>query len=178
MNSSAVQKNILITGYPGVGKTTLIIKVANRLKAYNPIGFYTEEIRKTGRRLGFKLVSFDGCENVLAHVDIQSQHRVSKYRVDIEGFNKFLDKINFEITDSQLVIVDEIGKMECYSKKFQNLMIQLLNSNKPVIATIALKGSGFIKQVKERKDIIKLEVTQVNHEIIMHAIYKNIVKLI
>jgi nucleoside-triphosphatase len=83
-------KKFLITGRPGAGKTTLIKKAARMLQPFHPVGFYTEEIREQGERVGFQLVSLDGQSRVMSHVDIQSPFRVGRHRVDVEGFERFL----------------------------------------------------------------------------------------
>ncbi len=79
-----IKGNILITGIPGVGKTTLIKKLADALKNFHPAGFYTEEIREDGIRKGFALIGCDGRREVLSHTDIKSPYRVGKYKVDLK----------------------------------------------------------------------------------------------
>ena len=73
---------IILSGKPGVGKTTLVKKLASQI--YGPIcGFYTEEILKNGTRVGFRAVSLDNREEaVLVHADIKSPHRLGKYKVN------------------------------------------------------------------------------------------------
>ena len=111
-------KHILITGSPGIGKTTLIKRLFEEAAVLHPVGFYTEEIREGGIRRGFKLVGHDGREGILSHVDISSRYKVGKYRVDVTGFDRFLDTLKISESNSGLVIIDEIGKMECFSRKF------------------------------------------------------------
>ena len=156
--------NILITGLPGVGKTTLFIKLSEALEDSSPIGFYTAEIRERGERLGFELIDFDGRRELLSHVEIRDAHRVGKYGVNLKGFEDFLDSIPFLAPASRLVMIDEIGKMECFSSKFINLVRKILDSDRQFIATIALKGSGFIAELKKRSDIRLFEMTQRNRE--------------
>ena len=103
----SVHKNILITGVPGIGKTTLVKKLFARLTPPGPIGFYTEEIRKEARREGFKLFSSDGRSAILSHVQIGSPFSVGKYGVDVHGFEAFIDRIPFHGQDTSLVIIDE-----------------------------------------------------------------------
>ena len=76
-------KKFLIVGRPGAGKTTLIKKVAQILQPFHPVGFYTEEIREQGERVGFELVSLDGQRRIMSHVDIPGPFRVGKYGVDV-----------------------------------------------------------------------------------------------
>jgi nucleoside-triphosphatase len=151
---------ILITGSPGVGKTTLIKKLVESLP--EAVGFYTEEIRQGGVRKGFRLISLDGKEGVLSHVDFKSRYRVGKYKVDIETFERFIDEIPF--SESPVVIIDEIGKMECISSRFCSLVKELLNSDKTVIATIAKKGTPFIEEVKKTQGVMLLELSEQNRE--------------
>ena len=157
-----LSKNILIAGLPGSGKTTLIQKLADELREYGPVGFYTEEIRSHGARTGFRLTSLDGQKTgTLAHVDIRGPHRVGKYGVDLDGFEQFLGTLLLD-PSSRLVIIDEIGKMECLSAMFRDLVTSLLVADAPVIATIALKAGGFIGEVKHRGDVHLFEITERN----------------
>lgn len=157
--------HILITGLPGVGKTTLIRELAKRLAKYNPAGFYTEEIRDAqGAREGFRLVTLCGRQLVLSHIHHPGPYRVSRYGVDVSGFEQLLAELDFRHAQSRLIVIDEIGKMECLSRRFTDDMTALLNQPTMVIATIAMKGEGFIRQVKDRSDCRLVMVTRENRD--------------
>ncbi len=167
---SLIKKNLLITGLPGVGKTTLIKKLSEALRGLHPIGFYTEEIREEGVRKGFGLIDLKGKRGLLSHQDIRSDYKVGQYQVDIKGFEDFLDSISFFNPSTCLIIIDEIGKMECFSGRFKKLLTEILDSEKWVIATIALKGSGLIAEVKGRKDVKLFEITKKNRDFLFSEI--------
>jgi len=156
--------NILVTGYPGVGKTTVIKRLCQLLVPLKPVGFYTKEIREGGVRKGFELVSLDGRRGMLAHTDIKSEARVSKYGVDVAGFDAFLDSLGLPGTGKHPVVIDEIGKMECYSDKFRRMVRELLDTDCILIATIAARGTGLIAEVKKRHDVTVVEVTPRNRD--------------
>ncbi|NIM65391.1 MAG: NTPase [Candidatus Latescibacteria bacterium] len=164
------KKNILITGLPGVGKTTLIRRLSDELMQFHPVGFYTAEIRKGGVRKGFDLICFDGRRGILSHVDIRSSFKVGRYGVDVAGFEDFLESIPFRDPAAQLIVIDEIGKMECYSKRFKILLEDILNSQKTIIATIARKGGGIIAEVKKRPDVVMFEISRGNRDTILSEI--------
>jgi nucleoside-triphosphatase len=88
-------KNILITGKPGSGKTTLFGRLAEALRHLGPVGFYTQEIRESGVRKGFTLNGLDGSCGLLAHVDLSGEFRVGRYGVDVAGFENFTSRIPF-----------------------------------------------------------------------------------
>jgi nucleoside-triphosphatase len=169
-----MKKNILVTGLPGIGKTTLIKKLAEVLNDLNPIGFYTAEIREDTIRRGFELIGLDGRRGLLSHIDIKSPYRVGKYKVDIKGFEDFLDSIPFFNPSTPMVIIDEIGKMECLSDQFKKLLKETLDSEKWVIATIAFKGGGLITEVKERQDVKLFEITKKNRDSLFSEILKEV----
>jgi len=157
---TGLQKNILITGPPGIGKTTLIRKIAEALGDFMPCGFITEEIREHGIRKGFALRSLGGPASMLAHVDFPGPFRAGRYGVDVHGFEDFLRSVPLTGADTRLTIIDEIGKMECLSARFRDIVTLLLDSPVPLIATIALRGTGFIEQVKRRHDITLVGITE------------------
>ena len=169
-----IKKNLLITGLPGVGKTVLIKKLSEALKSFDPVGFYTEEIREGGERKGFELISLDGKKGLLSHKDLRSPNTVGRYKVDIKSFEDFLDSISFFNSLTRLIIIDEIGKMECLSNQFKRLLKEILDSEKWVIATIALKGSGLIAEVKGRQDVKLFEIIKGNRESLFSEILKEV----
>jgi len=155
----SIKKNILITGLPGVGKTTIIRQIHDALEFLHPVGFYTAEIREGGDRKGFELIDFADRRQILSHIKVKSPFRVGKYGVDVPGFESFLGEIDFFGPETDLIIVDEIGKMECLSAEFRHLIVRILDSSKPVITVIALKGGGIIEEIKRRDDVSLFEVT-------------------
>lgn len=174
MPPQTIRRHTFITGPPGVGKTTLIRKLAEGFPDLRPVGFYTEEIREGGVRVGFSAVSLDGRRQLLSHVQIPGPDRVGRYGVDVAGFDGFLDQIDLLESRSALIVIDEIGKMECLSLKFVKLVTALLDSPKPVVAAIALKGSGFIQQVKERPDVMIFEVHPTNRDRLLTELIERI----
>jgi len=156
---------ILLTGLPRCGKTTAIIKIIANLNRDKIAGFYTQEIRQGGVRKGFSWRRLDGVTGTLAHIDIKGPFRVGKYGVDVAAFEKSVVPIlDAEKTDTQLFIVDEIGKMECFSKEFVAAIRRLFKSDKSVLTTVALKGSGLISEVKDYPNTNLFNLTRHNSE--------------
>lgn len=172
--SSDLRRHVLLTGVPGVGKTTLIRALADRLAVYQPAGFYTEEIREQEIRKGFQLITLDGRRQMLAHVGHLGPHRIGRYRVDVDGFERLLAGLDLPHSPARLVIIDEIGKMECLSRRFREDMQALLDSSRIVVATIALKGEGFIRRVKGRRDCRLITVTLENRQHLVDGLFEEL----
>ena len=153
-----------------MGKTTVVQKIIERMRSLNMAGFYTTEIRSKGTRLGFELQGMNGKRRTLAHVDIHSRHRVGKYGVDTDGFDDFLEALDLLNPNVELIVIDEIGKMELFSNRFRKLVCDGLNSDKQILATIPIKGNEFIREIKRRLDIHLFEVPHGNRDHLPDAI--------
>ncbi|KAL3723629.1 hypothetical protein ACJRO7_035751 [Eucalyptus globulus] len=148
---AAPGKCLLVTGPPGVGKTTLITRVFESLKASNPHlkvqGFYTREIREGGDRVGFEAVTLDGRTGPLASSAISTSDSirwptVGKYKVDIASFESLALPLLQVKEDTDLYIIDEVGKMELYSSAFFPAVLKVLQSNIPLLASIPIPKNG------------------------------------
>lgn len=154
---------LLLTGRPGVGKTTVLRRAAEELADLKIRGFTTEEIREAGQRVGFRIETFDGRSDVLSHVKIRSPGRVSKYGVDLATLDRVLAE-QFSPPIGDVVLIDEIGKMETLSGRFVDTVASLLDSGVVFVATVALRGGGFIEAIKRRKEVVLWEVSRTNRE--------------
>ena len=153
----------LLTGRPGTGKTSLIKQVVAGL-GDKAGGFYTEEIRHGGSRLGFKLVTLDGEETVLAHINIDSPYRVSQYRVDIDNLDRVgVSALNQASKERPIIIIDEIGKMELFSAAFKEAVLKAIGSGKKVLGTIMLSPHPWADHIKQKPQVKLIEVTRINH---------------
>lgn len=164
LTRQAPSRILLLTGLPGVGKTTIMRRVADSLEGKSISGFLTEEIRERGQRKGFGIETFDGERAVLAHVDIRSAHRVGKYGVDVSAMDRIATHLLAADRQVEVYLIDEIGKMECYSARFVAVMKSLLDSGARVIATVPLRAGGFSREVRARLDVESWEVTRKNRE--------------
>ena len=168
---SSKNHKLLLTGFPGCGKTTAVMTIIEKLAGLKVSGFYTEEIRQNDVRKGFEWIRLDGPKGILAHIDLKTPLSVGKYRVDVAGFEKdVLPVLDVEECDADLFIIDEIGKMECLSGKFVDSVRKLFASEKAVLATIARKGSGFIEEVKNYPNVRVFNLTRNNNEQIIAQI--------
>jgi nucleoside-triphosphatase len=162
-----MKRAFLLTGKPGTGKTALI-KEALAMTKVKGGGFYTEEIRTGGIRQGFRIVTLDGQEATLAHVSISSPHQVSKYRVDIDSLNRVgVSALRRALKESDLIVIDEIGKMELLSPQFRETVTQAINSGKKVLGTIMLNPHPFADEIKRHPEVEMSLITKDNRTEVM-----------
>ncbi|BAT99875.1 hypothetical protein LR48_Vigan06g059900 [Vigna angularis] len=143
-------KCFLVTGPPGVGKSTLIMRVLESLRLNSSIklqGFYTREVRRAGQRVGFEVVTLDDRTAPLASLHFSSPESVGwpsvgKYKVDVASFESLaLPELQVR-EDTSLFIIDEVGKMELFSSSFFPAVLRVLESNIPVLASIPIPKFG------------------------------------
>ncbi|MDH5695261.1 MAG: NTPase [Dehalococcoidia bacterium] len=153
----------LLTGQPGTGKTSLLKQAIAGMKG-KAGGFYTEEIRSQELRQGFRLVTLDGRSAILAHIYFHSPYRVSKYGVDVDSLDKVgVSAINQAAEEYDLVVIDEIGKMELFSAKFREAVSHILKSEKRLLGTIMLSPNPFADAIKRQPQVNVITVTRANH---------------
>ncbi|MBM4326660.1 MAG: AAA family ATPase [Deltaproteobacteria bacterium] len=165
--------NILLTGPPRCGKSTLIEKIISRL-ARPATGFFTREIREKSRRVGFEIVTLDGKRGIFAHESIHSRRRVGKYGVDLDEFHRVAAPSMIPQEPDQIIVIDEIGKMECFSEVFRRTLVEVLDGPQTVLGSIALKGDPFIEGIKRRPDVDLVIVTQKNRDLLTAAVVKRL----
>ena len=166
-------KKILLEGLPGVGKTTLILAIAERLKLRRIGGFYTGEIREGSKRVGFSITNFKGESGILSHISIKSGPRVGKYKVDLKTLEKIgVEALERAMTEAEVILIDEIGKMEMFSQRFRETVMRCFDSPKPIVATIILRPHPFADKLKARPDVELIRVTERNREELADRIVK------
>ncbi len=168
-------KNIFLTGAPSSGKTTVIKKVIEGL-VYSANGFYTEEEKVAGKRVGFLMKTLDGKKGYLAHQDIKSDFHIRRYGVSIDNIENIAVPSITPVNDN-IIILDEIGKMECFSKVFKQAALNVLDEPNIVIGTITLGGDVFIREVKNREDVEINEVTMDNRNSLPDLILRKVSSL-
>jgi nucleoside-triphosphatase len=159
-------RTLLLTGRPGIGKTT-VIKAVAELLGERAGGFYTEEIRGPGGRKGFRLVTLDGQEAVMAHVKLRGRGRprVSRYGVDVKTIERVgVTAIRRAMQEGQVVVVDEIGKMELFCGPFKETILQAVSGPYTVVATVMAKPNLWVDALKTTISVTPWEVTAENRD--------------
>ena len=153
---------LLLTGASGVGKSTVLRAVSRALEGRVTRGFFSDEIRVRGKRVGFGLETVDGKQATLAHEDFRSPHRLGRYGVDVEALDGIVAHALALDPGVEIYLVDEIGKMECFSERFIEATRALLDSAHTVVAVVHRSAGGFVGEVRRRKDAELWEVTAEN----------------
>ncbi|XVF16028.1 hypothetical protein REPUB_Repub09cG0206300 [Reevesia pubescens] len=184
-------KCFLLTGPPGVGKTTLIMRIYETLKLSNPNlklqGFYSQEVRQGGFRVGFEVVTLDGRRGRLATSILPSPEAhhwpaVGKYKVDVTSFESVaLPELKIR-EDTDLFIIDEIGKMELYSSYFFPAILNILQFNIPLLATVPIPKFGkdipAVVRLKNHPGATIFTLDQSNRDAMKEQIYSQLVDML
>ena len=151
---------ILLTGRPGVGKTTVIMKVIEEFRG-RAGGFYTEEMRRWNVREGFRIVTLDGRNGILAHINHSGPYRVGRYGVDVGAFDGIaIPSLEKALERDELIIIDEIGKMELFSRRFRSLIQRILASKKSILGVIHQKSDPFTERIRQCPNVEIWTVTK------------------
>ena len=154
----------LLTGRPGSGKTSLIKQALTGFRG-RAGGFYTEEIRTQGVREGFRLVTLDGHDALMAHTGYSKLFRVGKYGVDVGSLERVgVAALRRASRECDLVVVDEIGRMELFSDSFRHVVLELVAGGKRVLGTIMLQSHPWADAIKRDPRVNLLIVTRPGYD--------------
>ncbi len=170
---------ILIRGRPGSGKSTVISLITERIRnAKEDLrigGIITPEIRFGRRRIGFKVIDvLTGDEMILASVSLRGP-KIGRYFVNVRGFDEFLKAHRTSWVGSELVVIDEIGKMELLSETFRRYVLNLIDSEKPFVGTAPYYRLPFLDEILKRKDIEVMWIKKEFAEAVASGISKRII---
>ncbi len=173
-------KIFLLTGKPRMGKTTMIKKIINEIGPDRCGGFYTEEIRDTSNRIGFKCVSLDGESQEIANVYSNSSIRIGRYGMDISSFeNVALKSVRDSLKSKKITVIDEVGFMQMLSVPFQQMIYSVVSENNHVVVgTIPLDSHPEIDRIKRLPGINIIVLNEDNRDFITEAVVEDILKVV
>lgn len=157
-------KNVFITGRPGIGKTTALLKAVELLDV-KVHGFITREIREGRARVGFRIEDTEGSGAVMAHVDLPGPPKVGKYGVDVGAIEAIgVRSLRKALQQGTPVIIDEVGKMELASAAFVETLMEVVASELPVLGTLHTRTDRTTQSIREREDTEIIEITAANRD--------------
>lgn len=163
--------NLFLTAKPRTGKSTAIKKIVSEIGKDKCVGFITEEIKEEGKRVGFKIITMDGREGVLASITTISDVRLSRYGIDIKTFEDLCISTISNIEDSnKIIIIDEVGPIQMFSERFKKALIEALGNSNDIIGTVFFDQHPWIDGFKEIEGVKLINVTVENRDEIPNMI--------
>ncbi len=164
-----MKRVFLITGNPGVGKTTILTKTVELLKSKNHSvgGMISREVREKGTRVGFEILDLEtNKRGWLANANQKTGPQVGKYRVNLTDLETIAAKaISEAVENSEIVAIDEIGPIELFSEEFKKAVKKALESKKTVIAVAHARANDkILREAKSREDAEIFIVTTENRD--------------
>lgn len=176
-------KILILTGAPGVGKTTVLTKIVDVLKnkGVRVGGIVTREVRKSNVRVGFEILDLiDNKHGWLAHINGQGGPQVGKYHVNLNDLDNIgAAAIMQAIEKCNVIVIDEIGPMELFSQKFKQVVTQALEGKKVILMVVHGKAKDpLVTQVKRRVDAEIFNVTFSNRENLTEQLTRKVFEMI
>ena len=166
-----------MTGLPGSGKTETLIRIIDMLEEHEMLvgGMLTEPIMKGSTRQGFSILNWQTKEKgILAHKDHETEKKIGEYYLDMDVLEKIgVSAINQATDDADVIIIDEVGRMEVESFNFIHSVKEALESEKPIILTLHKKSRNpLLQDIRRRDDIRILEVTPINRNLLPYKVVR------
>ena len=160
----------LVTGLPGVGKTTLIRQVVSTMRM-RAGGFYTEDLRTEGSREGFRIVTLDGDIALLAAAGHPGPVQVSKYGVAVEELERVgVLALRGAFDRGHVLVADEIGRMQLLSRAFRQTILEAVKGGHPVLGTIMAGRNPYADRIKLHRNVELLVLTPENRQEILELL--------
>jgi len=159
---------IAVTGSPGVGKSTVVEKVAAVMKC-RVGGVLARDKRFNGRRIGFELLDIaSGDVGVLAD-ETGNGPQLGKYRVHLDSLEKIGAMAVQNAIQCDLIVVDEVGPMELSSRSFISAVENAIASQKPMLIVLH-EWSNHPLAKKIRRTFQVISVTRENRDMLVKEI--------
>ena len=170
--------HVFLTGEIQVGKTTLINKVLKELPARRIGGFCTVKKNDIPGTSGSVYIvrANEICSAGALGTGGAETYFGDETRVGIrcgspgpaafpEAFDSFGVMILSDAEDCDLILMDEIGKMERKALVFTKRVLELLDGDVPVLGVLRKEGSTPLQeQIRNHKNVRLIEVTKENRD--------------
>lgn len=164
-----------ITGLPSAGKTYALLRVIEMLKDEEVVigGMINQPIMEGKHRVGFTVRDLiTGETEDYAHIGYESKIMVGHIGVDIGKFETIaVSAIQNACENADIIVIDEVGKVEVESEAFVNAVRMALEVDKPMILTLHKKSRNpLLQDIRRRDDVRILEVTQTNRNLLPYKV--------
>lgn len=147
---------IIITGRVQEGKTSFAGRIIRNLKEKNfrIAGFLATGVHENGKRIGYNLFDIETLKEIELSNNIgNEQHlKVGRYYFNPPGMMRGLEILKpGNLTDKQLIVVDEIGPLELDDQGWSHSVEELIRTTS--IPQLWIVRSGLVESVVKKWNV-------------------------
>lgn len=165
-----MSNNIFLTGYNGVGKSTLVKQVINEI-GVRPGGFFSLGRVEGQSEILIIYPADNSTDKKDGKVFAIRNNKCEPWKINVNIFNKYGSRLLEEgLKKRELIIMDELGRFEIKALNFQKKVFKALSDNTPVLGVIKYERNSFLKKIWDNPEVQVFWVDNDNRQEVLYRL--------